>query len=106
MTARKTSPEYQAFLEQAEGDRSVGDYVLLYGRHALAERNATYEVQKYLPGWIAIGDDGGGSAILMRLDGSHQVYKCGHGALGSVDPELVAESFATWLSDCCPLPED
>lgn len=103
---RGASSGYRAFLARAEASRQVGDLVLLYGRQDLVERNATYEVQTYLPGWVAIGDDGGGSAILVRLDGSDAVYQCGHGALGSVDPELVAESFAAWHASGCPLPED
>ena len=98
------SPEYSGFLAAQTDSAPAGDFVLLYGQTDLGERNETFEVQTYLPGWVAIGDDGGGVAILMRLDGSPSVYCCGHGALGSVDPELVTESFAAWLASDCPTP--
>ena len=98
--------EYRSYIEETETSRSVGDCVVLYGKHDITERNTTYEVQVYLPGWVAIGDDSGGSAILIRLDGSDGVYRCGHGALGSVDPELIADSFANWLADGCPIADD
>ena len=97
-----TSPEYSAFLVAQPESAPTGDFVLLYGQSDLSERNETFEVQQYLPDWVAIGDDGGGTAILMRLDGSPSVYRCGHGAIGSLDPELVSNSFAAWLADDCP----
>jgi len=97
-----TTPEYSDFLKSQADSISVGDYCLLYGQADIAERNSTYEVQSYLPGWVAIGDDGGGKALLMRLDGSPAVYFCGHGAIGSLDPELVTNSFTDWLAADCP----
>ena len=97
-----TSPEYSSFLAARSDSAPTGDFVLLYGQSDLPERNETFEIHTYLPGWVAIGDDGGGTAILMRLDGSSSVYRCGHGAIGSLDPELVADSFARWLADDCP----
>lgn len=98
--------EYLKFLGENPESRSVGDYVLLYGQDDLEERNTTYELPTYLPDWFTLGDDGGGYAMLMRLDGSPGVYQCGHGAIGSLDPEPVAESFAAWLADECPLVRD
>ena len=97
-----TSPEYSRFLVATTDSVAVGDFVLLYGQSDLLERNETFEVQTYLSGWAAIGDDGCGTALLMRLDGSPSVYRCGHGAIGSVDPELVSDSFSTWLANECP----
>ena len=100
----KAFSAYSSFLAGNPESASIGDYVLVYGKSELAERNETYEVQTYLDGWFAIGDDGGGTALLMRLDGSPEVYRCGHGAIGSIDPELVSPSFAQWLAADCPVP--
>lgn len=100
------SAQYQQLAASLTEDRSVGDYVLLYGVNHIEERNQTFEVQKYMPGWIAIGDNGGGQAILMKLDGSDSVYACGHGALGSLPPELIAESLGDWVENRCPMQED
>ena len=98
--------DYAAFLGDHADSISVGDFALLYGHSDIEERNATYEVHAYVAGWVAIGDDGGGSAFLMRLDGSETVFRCGHGAIGSIAPEIVSGSFRTWLADECPMTDD
>ena len=99
-----TAPSYVEFLSNAEESQSIGEFVLLYGQSMIEERNATYELEQYLPGWITIGDDSGGIALLMKLDGSDGVYQCDHGAIGSLDPELVAPSFREWYDNECPTP--
>lgn len=98
----EASPEFYTFLASHQESIPIGDVVLLYGQSDFVERNETFEIQQYLPNWVAIGDDGGGVAILMRMDGSSSVYCCGHGAIGSSDPKLVADSFAAWLAADCP----
>ncbi|WP_425389159.1 SMI1/KNR4 family protein [Bacillus pumilus] len=57
---------YKNLLKQTNGC-SVGGDVLLYGTEDITERNATWEVQQYASGYVAIGDDGGGQVLLMRL---------------------------------------
>lgn len=99
-----TLPEYSRFLLAHAESEPTGDFILLYGQSDLPERNETFEIPKHLPDWVAIGDDGGGNAILMRLDGSPSVYRCGHGAIGSLDPELITDSFSNWLAADCPAP--
>ncbi|WP_433961277.1 SMI1/KNR4 family protein [Bacillus pumilus] len=56
---------YKNLLKQTNGC-SIGGDVLLYGTEDMAERNATWEVQQYASGYVAIGDDGGGRVFLMR----------------------------------------
>jgi len=97
-------PEYRNFLAQNVEDVPVGD-LLLYGLESLPDRNQTYELEEYLPGWFRLGDDSGGRQFLMKLDGSAAVYACDAGALGSLEPELVAPGFADWFSRGCPLPQ-
>lgn len=99
------SPQYVE-IALHQDSQFVGEYVLLYGRDSIEERNETYKVQLYMPGWVTIGDDSGGQAILLKLDGSHSVFLCGHGALGSLDPELIHESFERWYANRCPLRYD
>ena len=98
----KASREYLAYCAEHSEEQLVGDYILLYGQSYIAERNETYELPTYLPGWFTLGDDGGGTAILMRLDGSPTVFRCDHGAIGSIEPEIVAETFSSWFADGCP----
>lgn len=100
---RTASADYKAFLDRTLTSEMFGDTVLLYGVQDIEERNATYEVQSYLPGWFSIGDDSGGRAFLMRLDSTPVVYRCDYGALGSIDPETVADAFGDWFNSECPV---
>ena len=59
----KMSAEFSHFIAAMSDSSHVGDFVLLYGQSDLPERNETYEIQTYLPGWVAIGDDGSGTAL-------------------------------------------
>ena len=49
---------YREFLSLCDGI-ALQSGALLYGSGELAKRNETYEVEAYLPGHVAIGDDGG-----------------------------------------------
>lgn len=100
------SQQYQQIAQSLDNDLAIGDYVVLYGPNHIEGRNQTYEVQTYMPGWVAIGDDGGGQAILIKLDGSDSVYCLGHGVLGSLPPEMISESLATWVENGCPMHQD
>lgn len=96
-------PYYLAFLKGAqEGLR--GEQVLLYGADSLLERNETYETQQYCPGFISIGDDSGGRAVMLALDGlDHAVYLVGHGVMQRDEFELAAGDFHAWLAADCPV---
>ncbi len=96
-------PYYLAFLQGRE-EGYCGEQVLLYGAESLLERNATYETQPYCPGFIAIGDDGGGRAVMLALDGPDRaVYLVDHGSMQRDDFELAAEDFHAWLAAACPV---
>lgn len=55
---------YKDFLQAANG--AVLNFSVLYGTESLAGMNRAYEVQQYAPGYISIGNDGGGYHILMK----------------------------------------
>lgn len=46
------------------------DGTRIYGPDDISERNTTYEVSRYAPGWVLIGDDSGGHGYLMRSTGA------------------------------------
>lgn len=78
--------------------------ILVYGAGELVERNRTLEVALYAPGYLAVGDDGGGRALLLSPseDGCWV-------DMGSMDPRIgtpLGMTFATWLDAGLPLPED
>lgn len=94
---------YVAFLEEWEEDM-CGGQVLLYGAQSLMERNDTYETQQFCPGFITVGDDGGGRAVMLALDGlDRAVYLVGHGSMQRDDFELAAGDFQAWLAAECPV---
>ncbi|MGK5056183.1 SMI1/KNR4 family protein [Janthinobacterium sp. LB2P49] len=94
---------YLSFLQDGqEGIR--GEQVLLYGADSLMERNVTNDTALACPGYITIGDDSGGRAVMLALDGAERaVYLVGHGSMQREDFELAADDFVSWLAADCPL---
>ena len=88
---------YRSFLAQtAEGFLAANDRTLVYGRADVVERNDTYESKEYCPGHLMVGDDSGGTALVLSLaDG--RVHSVGMGVMTSDDFKLVAQSFASWV---------
>ena len=102
----KGFPEgYIKLLKQTDGFAS--DEVRLYSVNEIEERNLTYEVDKYCPEFINIGDDGGGSAILVKSAAfaESKVYLVGHGVMTSQFMEVVGKDLVEWLEAGCPLEE-
>ncbi|MEV1008597.1 SMI1/KNR4 family protein [Streptomyces sp. NPDC049881] len=86
---------------------ALPDGVTVYGPHDIAERNATYEVAAYAPGWTLVGDDSGGAGLLMRHHGRDRssVYLLGLGALGpgiAEDGTLLTGDLCAWLTTGAP----
>lgn len=57
---------YKEFLLVSNG--LVGNHFSLYGTGLLVETNTAYEVQAYAPGYISVGNDGGGYHLLMKAE--------------------------------------
>jgi len=87
------------------------DGTCIYGPDDIAERNATFEVELYAPGWVLIGDDRGGSGYLMRAVGPHfdagtgrsgaEVFCLDLGALSArvaEDGDFVTDDLVGWLA--------
>ncbi|MFL1382392.1 DUF4303 domain-containing protein [Nocardiopsis protaetiae] len=87
------------------------DGTAVYGPHSLAERNTTFEVAAYAPGWVLVGDDGGGRGLLMRAPGpdfdpaagreSAQVLLLDLGALCpgvAEEGEFLTDDLVGWLA--------
>ncbi|MEV7776620.1 hypothetical protein [Kitasatospora sp. NPDC086791] len=77
--------------------------VTVYSAGCIGERNATYEVAQYAPGFVLIGDGSGGRGFLLRAeDGCPVVYSSDLGDLGPEDFEVESEDFASWIESLCP----
>ncbi|WP_193099773.1 SMI1/KNR4 family protein [Burkholderia sp. Z1] len=71
---------YVDFLLICNGLSSPG-CLALHEIEILPARNGEYEVQKYLPGYFMIGDDGGGQAILISASG--EIFEVGMGVMSA-----------------------
>jgi len=95
--------DYIALLRQY-GGKLVGDRLLIYSADDVVERNETFETKKYCPGYIAIGDDSGGNAIITNLGVKEgPVFLVGHGSMSIDDFVQLASDLQTWLKHYFPL---
>lgn len=83
--------------------------VLVYGPQTIAERNDAFEIRRYAPQWVLVGDDSGGNGLLMRRHGRDRtsVYLMGLGAIGpdiEDDGERVTGDLIGWLRAGAVLP--
>jgi hypothetical protein len=89
----------------------LDDGTHIYAPDEIGERNETFEVLEYAPGWVLVGDDSGGGGYLMRAAGSEfdpadgrlaaEVYRLGLGALTEdvADAgEFVTDDLIGWLA--------
>ncbi|MFH8514980.1 SMI1/KNR4 family protein [Streptomyces gelaticus] len=80
----------------------LGNGVHVYGPHLVRERNETFEVSRYAPGWVLVGDDSGGDGFFMRHHGRDRtsVHRLGLGAIGgdvAAAGERVTDDLIGWL---------
>ncbi|MFE6055562.1 hypothetical protein ACFQ6N_32855 [Kitasatospora sp. NPDC056446] len=70
----------------------------VYPAGCLGERNATYEVALYAPGFVLVGDDSGGRGFLLRAgDPRSAVFSSDLGDLGPEGFEVESPDFASWI---------
>lgn len=97
------SPPLRATLSGINGT-SVGELAYFYALADLLERNQTYETREYCPGWLTIGDDSGGSAIVVAPDKwPTPAYLVGHGSMSRADFVEVAADLDEWVRSGCEL---
>ena len=90
---------YRTFL-QSHAEKIIGEKILLYGPESIIERNETFEVKAYAPGYLAIGDDSGGRSFLIFLAADNgPVYSSDQGDMDPAGFEVVASCLETWLGD-------
>lgn len=97
---------YRRWLDGQSGSKVLADgMTTLYARDDLAERNRTYEVQKYLPRHLMIGQEGD-TAIVIATGGDSAVSSIDLGSLAEDDFHAIAPSFAQWEQSGFALPEE
>jgi hypothetical protein len=72
--------------------------IVVYSAGSIVERNATYEVADYAPGFVLIGDDSGGRGFLVRVgDPDSHVFSSDLGDLDPTDFEIEAADVPSWI---------
>ncbi len=95
--------QYRVFLV-SRGGQFVGDFVRFYSADELIERNECYETKLYCPGFLSIGDDSGGRAVIINPQLTPpSVFVVDHGSMSQDDFIVVSESLLDWVNMGCPL---
>lgn len=95
---------YRTFLGSLPVERSVGNYVLLYGREIFIDKNEQTETKTYCPGFVTVGDDSGGQQFVLSVtDGRLSLVDAGAMTPDCFHP--VADDFGSWLSTGCRFDE-
>ena len=95
--------EYVKFLK-SHTEWIIGEQICLYSVTSLIERNETYETLDYCPGYLAIGDDSGGRAVIIPLaEPLKDVYLVGQGDMDRNGFKLLPLPFSEWLRSGCPV---
>ncbi|HEY0272021.1 MAG TPA: hypothetical protein VGC22_02500 [Chitinophaga sp.] len=93
---------YRAQLEARQLTEStlLNDLTNLYGTNDLLGRNQDYELPRYLPGYLLIGDNSGGGGIIIRANGTADpaIYLCSLGSLAPEDMALLAHHWEEWAA--------
>lgn len=92
-------PEYVSIIRRhAELELSVSGtgYLRIWGAGGCVEMNEAYQIQKYIPGSLAIGDDGGGN-VLLYTAGEAGLYAVPLNDLGTDGLTRIADSLAALL---------
>jgi len=86
---------YKIFLLAANG--AISNLATLYDTESLLEMNKTYEVQEYAPGYISIGNDGGGYQLLMQAEQFSKEFRLVSDSVGITSDNDCKDIFDEWL---------
>ncbi|MET2898257.1 SMI1/KNR4 family protein [Vibrio rotiferianus] len=88
---------YLQFLRLSNGLYS-GEELVLLDIEEIEVRNSDYEVQEYLPGYVMVGDNSGGIALVMNSD-TDFVYEVDMGSMDLESMKKSADSLQQLLID-------
>lgn len=94
--------QYKNFMSEHDGGEGfVGDqYLILWRASELPEFNREYEVEKYAPGLLVFGSNGGGEAFAFDTrDSSMRIVMVPFVGMSLKDAAPVADSFENFLSN-------
>jgi hypothetical protein len=85
-------------------DAVIGSHVALYPAADVVERNGTYETMVYCPGFLTIGDDSGGRAVIIPVDDDTcPIFLVDHGSMAPSDFKRLPWRLEPWIEARCPI---
>jgi hypothetical protein len=86
--------------KQMEDSVLLNDLTLLYGTKDIISLNQDYEIPRYLPDYLLIGNDSGGYGIVIKADGvpDNKIYLCPLGSLAEDDLAILAYDIDEWAN--------
>jgi hypothetical protein len=92
--------ELAAEVSDLEIETEFGQYLRIWGAKGSVDMDAGYQISRYIPGAIPIGDDGGGRVIFVAdgLEG-RGLYHVGFGNLCLADAVWIAPTVSAFLCD-------
>lgn len=96
---RRIPDQYRQLLQAANGFM-LKNGLSIYPSENVFERNETFEVSKYAPNYLAIGDNSGGRSVLIPFEGEG-VYLVDQGVMDPDYMTTLAQSLAEWVSNGC-----
>lgn len=101
----KLPKAYRELLRVADGFLT-GKGVAIYGTEDIIERNETWEVEEYAKGYVAVGDDSGGTVFLMSKNiDAKELFAVDSGYMDPEGATLVTSDFTKWVADGCRINE-
>lgn len=97
---------YLGYVNNLKEDALISDLITIFASCSLEEQNRSNEINKYLPDYVAIGDDGGDYLFFLKKNSDSTVYWCDGGGLFPEYIEFVYSDFTTWVNDGCPIPNE
>lgn len=86
------------FYQRGDG-MLIPEGVSIYPLADLAERNQTFEIADYCPGFLLVGDDSGGRGFLVRLNTADPpVFSSGLGDLEPAGFRQEGPRFSEWVA--------
>jgi hypothetical protein len=101
----RTDAVYQRWLASITDD-VVADAVAVYCLESLPERQTTYGIGEWLPGYLMIGQEGDRGMFLKCDGGGGPVFWADLGSCGEADLDVLAPAFEAWLHSRFALPPD
>jgi SMI1 / KNR4 family (SUKH-1) len=94
--------QYRRFISDQDGGEGFagGQYLILWRASELVEFNREYEAEKYAPGLLLFGSNGGGEAFAFDTrDNSMRIVMMPFVGMSLKDAAPVADSFENFLSN-------